>query len=244
MLARACEIPGAIIATGAGAVVDPLNRWRLWEAGTVAWLDAPDDVLLARLAAHDEERPMLDGDPAGRLATLRTARTPFYRAADLHVDASAPAESVATTILAAAAIGRPVARRLFDAEVRRDHPMGPRSARVTLGRDLDGATLSEVLGQASTGTPVVVADRRPADLLPDLMAALPDGRRLALAAGERSKRLRAVERLLEAASAMGAERGDAWVGVGGGTTTDVVGAAAALYLRGVPFVALPTTWLG
>ena len=43
---------------------------------------------------------------------------------------------------------------------------------------------------------------------------------------------------------MGAERGDAWVGVGGGTTTDVVGAAAALYLRGVPFVALPTTWLG
>ncbi len=90
----------------------------------------------------------------------------------------------------------------------------------------------------------MVADRRPADLLPGLMAALPDGRRLVLAAGERSKRLRAVERLLEAASAMGAERGDAWVGVGGGTTTDVVGAAAALYLRGVPFVALPTTWLG
>jgi 3-dehydroquinate synthetase len=43
---------------------------------------------------------------------------------------------------------------------------------------------------------------------------------------------------------MGAERGDAWIGLGGGTTTDLVGTAAALYLRGVPFVALPTTWLG
>jgi 3-dehydroquinate synthetase len=67
---------------------------------------------------------------------------------------------------------------------------------------------------------------------------------LLIAAGERQKRLRSVEKLLEAASAMGAERGDAWVGVGGGTTTDLVGAAAAWYLRGVPFVALPTTWLG
>jgi 3-dehydroquinate synthetase len=43
---------------------------------------------------------------------------------------------------------------------------------------------------------------------------------------------------------MGAERGDAWIGLGGGTLTDLVGTAAALYLRGVPFVALPTTWLG
>ena len=43
---------------------------------------------------------------------------------------------------------------------------------------------------------------------------------------------------------MGAERGDAWVGVGGGVTTDMVGAAAALYVRGVDFVAVSTTWLG
>ncbi len=243
VLAQACQVPGAVLATGGGAVVDPLNRWQLWQAGTVVWLDAPDEVLLTRLSAHDEERPMLDGDPAGRLAALRAARTPYYRAADLRVDATSPAEVVAATILDAAASGRPAARRLFDAQVRRDHPMGPRTARVVLGRDLDGAVLGDALAAASTGVPVVVADRRPAALLPDLLAALPDGRRLAMSAGERSKRLRAVERLLEAASAMGAERGDAWVGVGGGTTTDVVGAAAALYLRGVPFVALPTTWL-
>ncbi len=43
---------------------------------------------------------------------------------------------------------------------------------------------------------------------------------------------------------MGAERGDAWVGVGGGTATDMIGTAAALYVRGVDFVAVSTTWLG
>lgn len=248
---RACEVEDAVIACGGGAVNDPLNRWALWSTGSVVWLDAPDDVLLARLARHAEERPMLDGDAAGRLAALREARAPFYRAADLHQDATAAPDQVADAIMTAlragrpaAVAGRPAARRLFDAEVRRDHPMGPRVARVVLGRDLDGAALGELLAPVSTGSPVVVADRRPAALLPELMAALPVGRMLIISAGERSKRLRTVERLLEAASAMGAERGDAWIGVGGGTTTDLVGAAAALYLRGAPFAALPTTWLG
>ena len=76
------------------------------------------------------------------------------------------------------------------------------------------------------------------------MAALPQERRIDIASGERQKRLRTVDKLLEAASAMGAERGDAWIGVGGGVTTDMVGAAAALYVRGVNFVAVTTTWLG
>jgi 3-dehydroquinate synthetase len=122
--------------------------------------------------------------------------------------------------------------------------MGPRTARVVLGRDLDQLALDEVMGPVSTGEPVVVADRRAAARLPALLDALSGGRRLTIRAGERHKRLRAVERLLEAASALGAERGDAWIGLGGGTTTDLVGAAAALYLRGVPFAAIPTTWLG
>ncbi len=61
-VARACAVDGAVIATGGGAVIDPLNRWALWNAGTVVWLDAPDEVLLERLARHAERRPMLEGD--------------------------------------------------------------------------------------------------------------------------------------------------------------------------------------
>jgi shikimate kinase/3-dehydroquinate synthase len=241
----AASVSGAVVATGGGAVVDPLNRWRLWEAGRVVWLDAPDEVLLARLARHAEERPMLDGDAAERLASLRIGREPCYRAADARVDAAAPPDAILDAVIAATPdSGRPSARRLLDAEVRRDHPMGPRSARIVLGRDFGRMDLEAILGSASDGVPVVVADRRAATALPALMAALPAGRRHLISAGERQKRLRTVERLLESASGLGAERGDAWIGVGGGTTTDLVGAAAALYLRGVPFAALPTTWLG
>jgi shikimate kinase/3-dehydroquinate synthase len=241
---RACAVEGAVIATGGGAVIDPLNRWALWGTGSVIWLDAPDDVLLARLAGAEAERPMLDGDAAQRMAGLRVQRAPFYRAADVRLDASARLDDVAAAVLEHAGRDRPGPRRLFDAEVQRDHPMGPRSARVVLGRDLDRATLEDVLAPTSRGVPVVIADARAADALPDLMAAFPSERRMVVRGGERQKRLRTVERLLEAASRLAAERGDAWVGIGGGTTTDLVGAAAALYLRGAPFVAVPTTWLG
>ena len=243
-VALACDVDGAVIATGGGAVIDPLNRWALWHAGVVVWLDAPDELLLARLAAHHEARPLLAGDAVARMASQRARRERFYRAADVRLDASAPLGEVVEAVVTASEMDVPAARRLFDAEVRRDHPMGPRAARVILGMELDDDVYDDVLAQVSTGTPVVVADRRAAEKLPRLMAALPAGRQLRIASGERRKRLRTVERLLEDASVMGAERGDAWVGVGGGVTTDMVGAAAALYVRGVNFVAVTTTWLG
>jgi len=241
---RACAIDGAVIATGGGAVVDPLNRWALWHAGTVVWLDAPDDVLISRLAVHHEERPLLAGDATARIAAMRERRARFYRAADVRLDTTGGIGDVVEAIVSAVAVGRPESRRLLDAEVRRDHLMGPETARVVLGNEFDDVTLEDILAPASSGMPVVVADRRAAAALPRLMAALPAERQILFASGERQKRLRTVDKLLEAASAMGAERGDAWVGVGGGVTTDMVGAAAALYVRGVNFVAVATTWLG
>ena len=48
-VAEACRTPGAVIATGGGAVLDPLNRWALWHHGTVAWLDVATGELLRRL---------------------------------------------------------------------------------------------------------------------------------------------------------------------------------------------------
>jgi 3-dehydroquinate synthetase/shikimate kinase len=239
----ACATPGAVIATGGGAVIDPLNRWALWGAGTAVWLDAPDDVLLARLSADPVPRPLLSGDALAALAATRARRSAYYRAAELHIAADADPDTLAGRIAAALAGPLPTGRRLFDARVRRDHPMGPRDAQVLLGMELDGTTLREAIAARSTGAPLVVADERAADALPGLMAALPDERRILIRAGERNKRLRTAEALLETAATLGCERGDAWVAVGGGTTGDLVGTAAALYFRGAPLIQVPTTWL-
>jgi shikimate kinase / 3-dehydroquinate synthase len=243
---RAVAVPDAVIATGGGAVVDPLSRWAMWQAGTSVWLDAPDDRLAERLRRSDQRRPLVAGDPMQALARLRAARAPFYAAADIRVESVGSARSVSAAIvdaLTGVPATRPRARRLFDARVRRDHPMGPREARVVYGLDLDEATLGPLVAELSTGVPVVVADERAAEALPQLMAALPGERQLRITAGEAGKRMRSVERLLESAAGLRAERGDAWLAVGGGTTGDLVGTAAAMYLRGVPLIQVPTTWL-
>ncbi len=59
--------------------------------------------------------------------------------------------------------------------------------------------------------------------------------------GEEAKQLAAVERLWRA---LGLDRDGTLVAFGGGCTTDAAGFAAATYLRGVPWVAVPTTLVG
>lgn len=61
--------------------------------------------------------------------------------------------------------------------------------------------------------------------------------------GERDKTLAWVEELCSRFASFGLSRSDAVVSVGGGTTTDSVGLAAALYHRGVPVIHLPTSLL-
>ncbi|MGH9943143.1 MAG: 3-dehydroquinate synthase, partial [Pyrinomonadaceae bacterium] len=61
--------------------------------------------------------------------------------------------------------------------------------------------------------------------------------------GERYKSLRTLERAVEFLSAIRLERGDAVVALGGGVVGDLAGFAAAVYLRGVAFIQVPTTLL-
>ena len=61
--------------------------------------------------------------------------------------------------------------------------------------------------------------------------------------GERFKTLRTAERALAFLSEAGLERTDAVAALGGGVVGDLAGFAAALYLRGVDFIQVPTTLL-
>ena len=61
--------------------------------------------------------------------------------------------------------------------------------------------------------------------------------------GERFKTLRTAERALGFLSDFGLERSDCVVALGGGVVGDLAGFAAAVHLRGVPFIQAPTTLL-
>jgi shikimate kinase len=94
-----------VIALGGGAVLRDENRQALEGRGTVIWLTAPPETLLARISADPatrERRPNLTS--AGGLAEIRSllaARTPLYAAlANLTIDAgSRPADEIAAEIV-------------------------------------------------------------------------------------------------------------------------------------------------
>ncbi len=68
-----------------------------------------------------------------------------------------------------------------------------------------------------------------------------DAERHALPSGEAAKRLEVVSRLWDE---LGIGRDGVLVAVGGGTATDAAGFAAATHLRGIPWIAAPTTLVG
>ena len=230
-VAAACATHGAVIGAGGGAVLDPLNRWALWHHGTVAWLDAPPDTLLGRLLPDGVARPTMQPYSLERLASALADRAPMYRAADLRLDASGDQEAIADRLISGFRPQR--GRRLFDAEVRRHHPIGLETARIVMGID--------VAPLAPPGVQVI--DRRLLRAAPDLVAALPAGACLPVPAGERAKRLRSLERILDWLAEQRVERETPVLAVGGGTVGDLGGTAAALFARGLPLVQVPTTWL-
>lgn len=94
----------------------------------------------------------------------------------------------------------------------------------------------------------VVADDMVADLYGDLvMANLKvagiSAELLVFPHGEANKTLQTIGDLAGSLARLGFDRKDALIGLGGGVTGDITGFLAASYMRGIPFVQLPTTLL-
>ena len=67
----------AVISVAGGAVLDPENRRRMTEGGTVVWLRADLGTLAARVG-DGRGRPLLADDPADALRRLYAERRPLY----------------------------------------------------------------------------------------------------------------------------------------------------------------------
>ncbi len=102
-LAGATAGSGAVISCGGGIVVTEKNVKILKDNCFVVFLRAKVETLLRRVKSG-ETRPLLAGDPEGKIYALLSARAALYeRAADyiIDVDADDPA-AVASEIMAAA----------------------------------------------------------------------------------------------------------------------------------------------
>lgn len=123
-----------------------------------------------------------------------------------------------------------------------------RSYAVTIGRGLietGGARLAPHLPRRRTAivTDAIVADLHGARLKASLEAAGMSASLIALPPGEETKSWDGLADLSDRLLALGLDRGDVVVALGGGVIGDLTGFAAAIYKRGIDFVQLPTTLL-
>jgi len=228
-----------VIAPGGGAVVDPRNRWRLYRGRVAVWLDGRPEVLAQRLRRGPTVRPLIAGrDPVRALRELTAARGRFYGAATR-------VASVAEVPAVVDAVDR-VVREEQDAVgtvlLRAETTIG----RVVIGDGVAGRLVAEELERLNARRAIIVSE-------PGAWAAVGStveaGLRAAglpvelvlLPQGEAAKTLAVVQDAARELARRHVERGEPLVAVGGGALGDTAGFLAAIYLRGVPFVQVPTT---
>ncbi len=234
---------GAVIATGGGTVLDPLNRWRLMEHGIRIRLDAHIEQLAARLGSDPIARPLVGTDLESGLRRTADERAAMYAAADVALDATADPDAVAHAAIAAIeGAAMDGWRTLFDGKFQRHHPVGAADGRVRMGRHITAAALHDTLA-AVGGRPAFVIDRAARDCHATLVAIAAADRSLVLEGGEHAKTFDQLQVVLAWMAEQDVERGDPLVVIGGGTIGDLGGLAAALHRRGVALVNVPTTWL-
>ncbi|WP_240046751.1 3-dehydroquinate synthase [Paracraurococcus ruber] len=243
VISRLLAGPPVVLATGGGAFADARTRAAIQASGAVSvWLRCRLPTLLKRVAGRDHRPMFLNADPAEVLQRLMTARHPLYAEADLVIQCTD--ESPETTT-----------RRVQDAleayrpPARLPVALGDRSYDIVVGEGLlerAGALLAPVLPARRV---VVVTDETVGPLHgPALRAGLEEAgfqilAELAVPAGEASKDFSKLQSVLERMLAAGADRRTGVVALGGGVVGDLAGFAAAVAMRGMPFVQVPTTLL-
>jgi 3-dehydroquinate synthetase/shikimate kinase len=238
--------PGAsvtrVVATGGGAVVDPRNRWTLYRRGVVVWLDGRPEVLAQRLRASPHVRPLVQGrDPIRTIRELGAARARFY-AAGTRVGGVAEAGTVAEAVDRAVAAAIGAKRAGGTLLLRAETSVG----RFLLGSGIAGSALADELRRLSARRAIVVSEPGAwgavgGHLVDGLARAGIPFETVLLPQGEDAKRLTVVEAAARELVRLRVERSEPLVAVGGGALGDTAGFLAATYLRGVPFIQLPTT---
>ena len=227
-----------VISPGGGAVVDPRNRWALYRGRVPVWLDVRPEVLAQRLRRSPVVRPLVHGgDPLGRIRVLAAARERFYGAArrlnglaevggvvDAADRLAAPGPSAGTTLLrASTAIGELVVGEGIAADA-----VGEALRRLEARRAI---LVSEPGAWAAFGEGLAEGLRGSGWVVETVM----------LPAGEAAKQLSVIGDAASELARLRVERREPLVAVGGGALGDPAGFLAASYLRGVPWISVPTT---
>ena len=227
-----------VIALGGGTLVERAVRLEALQRGIVVTLSAKLPELVRRLSGH-RDRPLLgtDGHPnEQRLGSILELRAAGYAEAHAVIDTTSRSlDELAAEVLEVTE-REPIAVALGERTYGVD--IVPEAAGARLGRALGGLAPSRIVLVTDEIVDPLIVHRLNRDL-----GSFGELVKVVLPPGERHKTLASVEQILEAAIDAPVDRQAVVVGVGGGVVTDMAGLAAALALRGLRWIAVPTTVL-
>ncbi len=223
-----------VVALGGGALLDPTNRAQVEAAGNVLCLTATQKTLLDRLRATDE-RPLLAPNDASRLQSLLAQRSDHYRSFPMQLDTDSLTleEAVwqAQVHLGAFhvwSMGDGYSVRVSAGSLRH------------VGHALQACGLNGPVGLV---TDEIVGPLYAERVTKGLEEADYETGVVVIPAGEAHKNLDTLQRIWSGLLAAGVERRSTVLALGGGVVSDLAGFAAATFMRGVPWVVLPTSLL-
>jgi 3-dehydroquinate synthase len=216
----------SVIALGGGVLLRDENRAVVASNGTVIFLHAELDTLLRRLSSDSNQRPLLAGDLQEKLTSLLAKRKEHYDSFPLRFDANQSPEVLASQI------------------------------QMTLGRfhlsameeyDVIVDSMERLIPSLYQNT-VIVTDENVAKFhLEKMKSVLRDSgcepKSVIISAGEEHKNLETINYLWKSFLECGLDRTSAIIALGGGVIGDLAGFAASTYMRGIKWIAVPTTLL-
>jgi len=223
----------SVVALGAGALLSDENRVFAQSHGRVILLMAKLEILLERLQNDSGKRPLLKGDLREKLTALLENRNEHYNSFPVivHVD-------------------------------EKDIDQNAHHLQVVLGRhhlsamgEYDAVVqsngieqLGEMLNSYGLQNPIIVTDENVARFHAEKVVDVLNKsgykpKVITIPAGEEYKKLDTVSGLWKSFLEAGLDRKSTAIALGGGVLGDLTGFAASTYMRGISWVAVPTTLL-
>jgi 3-dehydroquinate synthase len=242
------KLDNIVLATGGGAVLKAENRLALQENGVVIYLKSSVHDLWQR-TRRDQSRPLLQtGNPRATLQSLFDLRDPIYRAVADQVVHTGKQNVHAMTEKMLNLINELEYFSMTNAKLQ------------TLNLGLNDRSYSIHIGQNLLEQPALLLNHIPhkrvvivtnSTVAPLYLSRLTDAltqhgvqvQSIILPDGEQYKNSDSLSVIYDALLSNRCERTTPLIALGGGVIGDITGYAAATYLRGVPFIQIPTTLL-
>jgi shikimate kinase/3-dehydroquinate synthase len=256
VLKQACQQERTVIATGGGAIIDPRNQRLLAENCTIICLEAKAETIYQRLlhdslySANPVVRPLLAGDnPLERIRQLKAHRQTYYAIADwtVHTDNLTLKEASQEVIKGWQYINKHhINNRSTESDLACMVETASARYPVFVGWEILNKLGERVKGAGLSGIANIISDEIVFSIYGTQVKKTLENAGFTVNCcivppGEATKNITHAVKIYDFLIEHRVERNDAIVALGGGMIGDLAGFVAATFLRGLPWVQVPTS---